>query len=334
MKRMRLIPLALLIAITSCSEKKVEETKEEVYPVNVEQINMETVEQIYDFTATVQPYKKNLIGSAQPNRIKKIFVEVGDRVRKGQKLVEMDAVNRSQQKTQLETFERDYNRMKELYAVGGASKQQLDQAQAQYDVAKDAFSLLDENTDLVSPIDGIVTERNYDPGDVYNGQQSILTVMQIQPVKLLIHVSEQLYSKIKEGMPVDVKLDVYGEENFKGKVNLIYPTIDETTRTFTVEVLLPNANSKVRPGMFARVILPTEQVERIVVSDKAVVKQSGSNERFVYVLDGNNVKHTKVNIGRRLGDRYEIIDGLEAGQTVVINGTARLVDGSLVEVKQ
>lgn len=135
-------------------------------------------------------------------------------------------------------------------------------------------------------------------------------------------------------MPVDVKLDVYGEENFKGKVNLIYPTIDETTRTFTVEVLLPNANSKVRPGMFARVILPTEQVERIVVSDKAVVKQSGSNERFVYVLDGNNVKHTKVNIGRRLGDRYEIIDGLEAGQTVVVNGTARLVDGSLVEVKQ
>lgn len=334
MKRLKVIPLMLLIVLSSCKEKVAEQAAETVFPVNVEQINLEEVEQIYDFTATVQPYKKNSIGSAQPNRIKKIFVEVGDRVRKGQVLVQMDAINRSQQKTQLNTIEADYNRVKELYAVGGASKQQLDQAKAQYDVAKDAFSSLDENTDLLSPIDGVVTVRNYDPGDMYNAQQPILTIMQIQPVKLLINVSETLYPRIKEGMSVNVLLDVYGDEVFKGKVNLIYPTIDETTRTFSVEVLLPNSNNKVRPGMFARVVLPIEKVERIVVSDKAVVKQAGSNERFVFVVDGDRVVHTKVEIGRRMDNKYEIINGLQPGQNVVVNGAARLVNGSKIEIKK
>ncbi|MGL5921212.1 MAG: efflux RND transporter periplasmic adaptor subunit, partial [Bacteroidales bacterium] len=223
---------------------------------------------------------------------------------------------------------------KELYAVGGASKQQLDQAKAQYDVAKDAFSSLDENTDLLSPIDGVVTSRSYDPGDMYNAQQPILTIMQIQPVKLLINVSEKLYPRIKEGMSVDVLLDVYGDELFKGKVNLIYPTIDEMTRTFSVEVLLPNSNNKVRPGMFARVVLPIEKVERIVVSDKAVVKQAGANERFVFVVEGDRVVHTKVETGRRMDNKYEIINGLKPGQKVVVNGAARLVNGSKIEIKK
>lgn len=334
MKRLKVIPLMLLIVLSSCKEKVVEQATETVFPVNVEQINMEEVEQLYDFTATVQPNKKNSIGSAQPNRIKKIFVEVGDRVKKGQVLVQMDAISRSQQKTQLNTIEADYNRVKELYAVGGASKQQLDQAKAQYDVAKDAFSSLDENTDLLSPIDGVVTARSYDPGDMYNGQQAILTIMQIQPVKLLINVSETLYPRIKEGMQVDVFLDVYGNELFKGKVNLIYPTIDELTRTFAVEVLLPNTNNKVRPGMFARVVLPVEKVERIVVSDKAVVKQAGSNERFVFVVDGDRVVHTKVEIGRRMDNKFEILNGLQPGQSVVVNGAARLVNGSKIEIKK
>lgn len=334
MKRLKVIPLAALLVLSSCKEKEAEQTTATIFPVNVEQISLEQVDQIYDFTATVQPYKKNSIGSAQPNRIKKIFVEVGDRVRKGQVLVQMDAINRSQQKTQLDIIESDYNRVKELYAVGGVSKQQLDQAKAQYDVAKDAFSSLDENTDLLSPIDGVITARNYDPGDMYNAQQPILTVMQIQPVKLLINVSEKLYPKIKEGMSVDVFLDVYGDELFKGKVNLIYPTVDEQTRTFSVEVLLPNTNNKVRPGMYARVVLPVESAERIIVSDKAVVKQPGSNERFVYVVSGDSVIHTKVEIGRRLDNKFEIISGLESGQQVVVNGAARLVNGSKIEIKK
>lgn len=334
MNRTKLIPLMLLIALSSCKEKVVEQVAETVFPVNIEQINLQEVEQIYEFTATVQPNKKNSIGSAQPNRIKKIFVEVGDRVRKGQVLVQMDAVNRSQQKTQFSTIEADYYRMKELYAVGGASKQQLDQVKTQYDVAKDALSSLDENTDLLSPIDGIVTARSYDPGDMYNAQQPILTVMQIKPVKLLINVSEQLYPQVKEGMPVDILLDVYGDEMFKGKVSLVYPTIDENTRTFSVEVLLANLDSKVRPGMFARVVLPVEKVERIVVSDKAVVKQAGSNERFVFVVDGDRAVHTKVEIGRRMDNKYEIINGLQPGQQVVVNGAARLVNGSKIEIKK
>lgn len=86
--------------------------------------------------------------------------------------------------------------------------------------------------------------------------------------------------------------------------------------------------------MFARVVLPVEKVERIVVSDKAVVKQAGSNERFVFVVDGDRVVHTKVEIGRRMDNKFEILNGLQPGQSVVVNGAARLVNGSKIEIKK
>lgn len=74
---------------------------------------------------------------------------------------------------------------------------------------------------------------------MYSGQMPVLTVMQINPVKILINVSESYYSKIKVGMGVDMSFDVFPNERFNGNVSLIYPTIDERTRTFTVEIKLP-----------------------------------------------------------------------------------------------
>lgn len=115
-------------------------------------------------------------------------------------------------------------------------------------VAETNLKNLQENTLLKSPINGIVASRNYDNGDMYNGQLPILTVMQINPVILRINVSEMFFSKVKVGMPVDIKLDVYEGEIFNGKISLVYPTIEERTRTFGVEITLNNNNGKVRPA--------------------------------------------------------------------------------------
>ena len=321
--------LAMLTACTGAKEEA--QTVEKVESVKLETAFMQEVPQTMTYTATVQPDKRNSISSSMPSRIREIYVEVGDHVKKGQLLVELDASNIMQQKVQLDNLELEYNRAKELVAVGGASQQQLDQITTQFEAAKTSYDNLLENTKLLSPVTGVVTARNFDSGDLAQG--AILTVMQINPVKIVINVSESEFTKVKMGMPIDITLDVYGDELFKGKVSLIYPTIDPATRTFGVEVEIPNANNRIRPGMFARATINFGSVERIVVADRAVVKRPGSGDRFVYVYNNDGtVSYVKVELGRHIDTVYEVLSGLDHEAQVVVAGQSRLSDGMKVQV--
>ncbi|MBQ7823915.1 MAG: efflux RND transporter periplasmic adaptor subunit [Bacteroidaceae bacterium] len=331
--RYKFIFLSVIALSISCTnEKKTEEAAEEKPLVKLETVSIQAVDQTQEFTATVEANKVNNIAPSTPVRIDKILVEVGDRVRKGQKLVEMDIANLEQSKTQLENLQLEFNRIDELYKVGGTSKSAWDAQKTSLDIAKTAYKNLEENTRLLSPIDGVVTARNYDDGDMYSATNPVITVEQITPVKLLINVSEAFYTKVKEGMDVDVKLDVYGDEQFKGKVSLLYPTIDPQTRTFTVEVKIPNADKRVRPGMFARVVLNFGTLDHVVVPDRAVIKQSGSGDRYIYVYNDGKVSYNKVQLGRRMDDKYEVISGVKDRDKVVVSGQNKLTNGAEVEV--
>ncbi|HQG67881.1 MAG TPA: efflux RND transporter periplasmic adaptor subunit [Paludibacteraceae bacterium] len=302
--------------------------------VRVQQVKLQDVEQTGQFTATVQPEVKNNISPSTPGRIRKIMVEVGTSVSKGQKLVQMDAANLSNLEIQVENYQRMYNRVAELFSVGGASQQELDNAKLQLDIAKTNLQNLSENTYLLSPTAGVVTARNYDNGDIFNGQIPILTVMQINPVKLLINVSESNYAQVKIGMPATIKFDIFEGETFQGKISLIYPTIDERTRSFQVEIKMNNANYKIRPGMFARVEINFGSARRIIVPDMAVIKQSGSGEYFVYVYKDGSVIYQRVELGKRLGKEYEIISGLNDGDLVVVSSQSKLADGKKVNLQK
>lgn len=326
------------LVLTACgggnqqAEQQAEVVSEKI-KVKLAEVKMQPVDQVESFTATVEADVKNNIAPSMPVRIEKILVEVGDRVSKGQKLVQMDAANLKQSKTQLENLQVEFNRVDELYKVGGVSKSEWDARKTSLDVAKTAFQNLEENTYLVSPISGIVTARNFDNGDMYSGGTPVLTVEQITPVKLMVNVSEGYFAYMKKGMPATVKLDVYGEETFQGKVSLIYPTIDATTRTFPVEVTLENRDQRVRPGMFARVTMSFGVLDHVVVPDRAIVKQVGSGERFVYVYKDGKVSYCKVELGRRLDSEYELRSGVENGAQVVVAGQSRLADGVEVDVE-
>jgi len=337
MKQIKLIGIlvcALALGFSSCKKTDKTDTKAttEIQNVRIQQATERQVEQTYEVTATVQPDAKNSIAPSAPGRIRNILVEVGQRVSKGQKLVQMDVANLSNLETQIENVKRIYKRTQELFNVGGASQQDLDNAKLQLDVAQTNLKNLTENTFLLSPINGVVTARNYDNGDMYSGQMPVLTIMNINPVKLLINVSESYYAQVKVGMNVKVGFDVFGNQNFQGKVNLIYPTIDDRTRTFAVEVKLNNNNNKIRPGMFARVTLEFGKVKRLVVLDKSILKQAGSGDKYVYVYHDGKVQYKQVEIGRRVDTDYEILSGLTVGEQIVVAGQAKLADGAEVKV--
>mgnify|MGYP003305838591 CR=1 FL=1 len=236
-------------------------------------------------------------------------------------------------KLQIKNDSIEYERTKELHKIGAVSQANFEAMTLAYEVSKKTYSNLLENTILRSPISGIITARNYDEGDMYAMAQPLFVVQNITPVKMLINISESNYSKISKGMEVDIVADAFPGETFKGKVNLIYPTIDPRSHTFPVEITIDNKDEKLRPGMFARVTVNYGNNFRVVVPDNAVLKQVGADEKYVYVLnEDGTVTHTPVKVGVRMGKRYEIISGIDDGATIVTSGQTRLRNNIKVDI--
>jgi RND family efflux transporter MFP subunit len=282
--------IALFLASCGGSKQQTEiAATEEIPQVRVETTVVRPVDQTIDFTGTVESFKQNDICPSTPVRIEKILVDVGDKVTKGQVLVEMDVVQRQQLRLQLSNLEREYERISELHKAGGASQQQLDQIRMQKEVQQTAMKNLIENTTLRAPFDGVITGRYYQSGEMFSlsptrsGKAGILTLMTLAPLKITIHVNEEYFPKVKKGNAVIVTTDIYPGEEFKGVVHLVYPTIDPATRTFGVEVSIPNTDLRVRPGMFARVMVNFGAMNRVVAPDLAIIKQIGTNDRYVFI---------------------------------------------------
>ena len=324
----------VVIGCAGCKDKNKDAAiSNQKFTIRTQQVSAQDVEQVYEYTATVEAEAVNNIAPLTGGRIDKIYVEVGDRVSKGKVLVQMNENSLKQAKVQLDNLKASFNRIDELYKVGGTSKADWDAMKTQLDVAQTTYDNLLENTRLVSPINGVVSARNYDSGDLYGGLP-VVTIQQINPVKMKINLSESLFQKVKVGMSVSVKVDAYGDEEFKGRISLIYPTIDGATHTFPVEVQLPNANSRVRPGMYARVTVNFGTSHHVVVPDEAIFRQQGSGNRYVYVYKDGKVSFNQVEIGRHLDKAYELLSGnVQDGDMVATTGLARLKDGLEVNVE-
>lgn len=335
MKFKYIIPLFAAAMVCSCGEKKDEsKSAADMTPeVKLATVSSESVPQTEVYTATVESDLKNNISPNMAYRIERILVDVGDQVSKGQLLVQLDASSLNQLKLQIDHQKLEFNRTSELYKVGGASKAEYDNAKLQIEVMESQYKQMSQNTQLFAPMSGVVTARNYDNGDMYGGAP-ILTIEKTNPVKVVMNVSEVHYKSIKKGQSVDLTLDSYEGENFTGKITTVSPSIDIATHTFPVEVTINNPQQKVRPGMFARVTVNYGNMDHVMVPDLSLVKQIGAGDRYVYVYDAQKqtVSYNKVELGRHIGNKYEILSGVENGQQVVVAGQARLAHGKKVKV--
>ena len=220
-----------------------------------------------------------------------------------------------------------------LHAEGGLSQSDYEAAELGYALRRSNLENVKENTILRSPLTGYVSARNFDKGDMFTMAKPIFTIQQVVPVKLLVGVSEADYSKVKKGDKVSLTVDALPGRTFSGKVERLYPTINEATHTVSVEVTVPNTDKALRPGMYARVNINFGTQKHIVIPDQCIVKQQGSGQRFVFVLnDDNTVSYVPVELGVHKGTDQEIISGLSEGQKVVVKGQTALKDGSKVQV--
>ncbi|MFO7576027.1 MAG: efflux RND transporter periplasmic adaptor subunit [Bacteroidales bacterium] len=310
-------------------------------PVKVLELTKSTIARSIEFTATALPFEEVNVSPSTPGRIESLFVEVGDRVRKGDNLFQMDRTQLMQARIQLANLEKDLARLDTLLQTGSTRQQQYDQMKAQYDVLKSNVAFLEENTLLKAPFSGIITGRYFEAGEMYSGaptaasggKAAVVTLMQINPIKVTLNITEQYFTLIKRGMPVRISSDIYSDEVFTGKVYLVHPTINAMTRSFQTEVEVPNQNEKLRPGMFVRASMDLGEIEAFVVPAATVLVQEGTNIRYVFVEKSGIATRIEVVLGERYDDMIEIIsDNLNEGDRIVTQGQVRLTAGNKVEV--
>lgn len=329
---------ALAAVAVSCGNgnstaEQTQTTQERVTNVEVMTTVAKDVPQSEIYTSTVEAYAKNNIAPQSVSRIQKIYVEVGDFVRAGQLVAKMDEVSLNQSRLSLANDSLEYSRLKTLYEQGGVSKSDFDAMELKYNVTRSQYENLLENTELRSPISGVITARNYDKGDMYGGSP-LYVVEQITPVKLYLGVSETDYTKVKKNDAVEITVDAIPGKTFTGRIARIFPTMDAATHTFTVEVNVANADRVLRPGMYARVKLTFGVNHSVTVPDNCLVKQQGSGVRSVFILQSDStVVESVVTLGRHSGTEYEILSGIQEGDKIVVKGQASLKNGSKVSVQ-
>lgn len=353
MKYLRTLPVILISALilSGCSAKK-ENTdpsqtatsvaERTAIPVKVMPISKTRISRTIDYTATIMPFEEVNMAPSTPGRIDKIYVEVGDRISTGDDLFLMDRTQLYQLKLQMASLEKDLARLDTLLKVGSAKQQQYDQMKTQYDVTKTNVEFMEQNTLLKAPFNGVVTGKYFENGEMYSGtpttatgRSAVVTVMQVNPLKVNVNISEQYYPLIKRGMKAEVSADVYSGEKFTGTVYRIAPTVNPATRAFSVELEVPNRNDMLKPGMFIRVAMNLGEVETFVVPASTVLVQEGTNVRYVFIDEQGLAKRVEVAVGKRFDDQLEIIsDILRDGTNLVVEGQAKLLNDDKLEISK
>jgi len=347
MKALQKIGLLSIVAILAACQPGANKENPEgeivearTYPIKVLTIEKDTIIKTLDYSANLAAYKEIYYAPASPGRINKINVEVGDRIRKGQVLVEMDKTQLNTAMTQLASAEDSYKRIKTLYEQGSFAEQQYEQTKTQYNLAKQNVQFLNENATLESPLNGIVTGRYFEAGEMFAGapntqagKAAIVTIMQVNPMKAMVSVSQKFYTEVKEGMTAKITSDILPGQEFEGRITIVYPTINPMTRTFQIEVVVKNPDENLRPGMFANIEIEMVEENVVVVPAIAVLKQSGTNNRHIFIYENGKARMVRVTLGKRSDDLIEVItdENLE-GKKLIVEGQSRLIDGSQVNV--
>ena len=327
----------LILFSSSCSKGKKgdqQQVEQKTKKVAIATASYDSVQVSREFSANIEAYVTNNIVPQTPNRISRILVNVGDYVRKGQLLVTLDEANLTQNKLQLQNLEAEFKRIDDLYAIGGISKSQWESRKTALDVSKTAYANLLQNTMLTAPTNGVVTARNYDPGDMVSLANPILVVEQITPLKMHTNISAQYFNSIKKELPVKVSVDLFPQEVFEAKVALTYPTIDSRTHTFETEIELPNIDKRLRPGMYAKASIDMGMQRVLLVPDIAVRTLAGTTNHYVFVVADGIAHQQNIEVGSLYGDKYEVLSGLNEGDKIVVAGLLNLKDGDQVSTQE
>ncbi len=323
---------AASMLMLSCVEKKETKQEEKISQIKTEILKVSEITRSINLSTTLQGYERLSVSPSVNGTIEKIFVEPGDRVKAGDMLVRMDQMQYQTTKLAYSNLKVEMERVEALKRDGAISEQVYDQTMLSFEQTGENLKFLEENTYVKATFDGVVTQKNYEDGELYTGQP-ILMINEISTLKAYINVPEKNFPYVKQGMKVNIVSDIYPDKVFTSEVEIVYPTIDPTSHTFQVKLRIPNAEELLRPGMYVNTTLPLNSETSLIVPYQIVQKLIGSNERYIFVNENGKARRIFVSLGDRFDEKIEVkSEELKEGMEIVVVGQGKLVDGAKVNV--
>lgn len=332
MKKSFLYIVAALSLVACSKEAATSEQEERVEQVRVRVLQPREIEREISVSANLQGYLTVNVAPSLTGKIEHIYCEVGDRVAQGQSIVTMDQTQYKTTKISLMNLETEKNRIEQLLKTGSATQQQYDQILTQYNSTKEQLEFLEINTYCKAPFAGVISAKNYEDGELYSGQPIVVLTL-LDKLKALVAIPENYFPLFKPGMKLSLTSEIYPDQVFPATVEVVYPTIDASSHTFQVKIVIPNGSNLLRPGMYVTTTIGLGKANTIVVPYQAVEKLVGANDRYVFLNENGRAKRVSVTLGQRFDQEIEIFSPeIVAGAEMVIQGQHRLVDGVKLNV--
>ncbi len=328
-----LIPALAALIVSACGGQQTQQQMEQrVELVETAALALSDISRELEFSTTLEGWQTLNVAPSLTGKIEHIYVEVGTNVGSGTMLVRMDQNQYTTTKLTYTNLGVEMQRMESLRESGAVSQQTYDQTRLSYEQTKESLDFLEKNTYVRAPFPGVISAKNYEDGELYSGQP-ILVLTQIHTLKALIAIPENYYPVVKKGMTVEITSEIYPGETFPATIDIVYPTVDPASHTFQARLRIPNSGLKLRPGMYVKTKMSMGMARAMVVPYQAVLKLTGSNDRYVFLDDGGVAKRVFVKLGQRFDENIEVIsDELQEGDRLVVVGQAKLVDGAKINV--
>ncbi|HKY92595.1 MAG TPA: efflux RND transporter periplasmic adaptor subunit [Nevskiaceae bacterium] len=328
------------VLLAGCKGKADEEAKKEeaAIPVEIAAVTVGPIDAAYRGTATLEAEAEAMVVAKQGGVIEQVLVEEGDHVRAGQVLarLETDRLRLAQVQTRaaLDKLQQDFKRIESVYQRNIVSREAYERTKYELEGARaahDLAALALREAEIKSPIDGVVTQRQIKAGNMIQPQSPAFQVTRLDRLEAHVFVPERDIHKLAARQPATLVVDAWPEKSFKGEIERVNPVVDAKTGTVKVTVRMAPQQPDLKPGMFGRVeVLYDRREQALLVPRDAVLTEDAAQS--VFVVANGHARRRAVKLGYSDPWKAEVLDGLAAGDQVVITGQNSLKDDAKVDV--
>jgi membrane fusion protein, multidrug efflux system len=309
-------------------------------PVEVGTIELVSVAEEVEALGTLAADESVVIAPEIAGRVVSLGFKEGERVAKDQPLVMLDTAildaELKQAQADLSLARDTYDRNRSLVQRGAGTQVALEQATAQLASQEARLQLAQAKlafATIKAPFSGVVGLRSVGIGDFVSIGKPLITLTNIDPIKVDFRVPEIYLTQLKVGQPIQLKVDAVPDRPFTGKIFAIDPVVDVNGRAVKLRATIPNTDLVLKPGLFARVTIMVDKRENALVIPETAVVPDGLT-KTVFIVENGKAKRLPVELGKRLTGKVEVVKGLKAGMQIVTAGQMRLREGSTVAIKE
>lgn len=339
-----LVVAGFVFYLMSCSDSKAipkpkDDGKRQI-KVRATKIEPETFTQKLTLTASARAYREVVIASETAGRVVEINFEKGDYVQKDKPLIRLDdsslQADIAQARADTDILKLEYQKLKALAEVNaGVSEFKLEQARLRMEAAisrTDGFMARLDKLTIKAPFAGHIAGRDVEVGAIVAPGAFLAKLLVTRPIKVVIGIPESAIADFAVGKSARVEFDAYKDEKYEGFVTYISPEVDRRSRTFELELELPNKDKKILPEMSAKVTFTRKELPNsIIIPQTAIVELADKHAVFIVTKD-NVARQRIVEVADSADEMALIVSGVQIGDLLVVKGQRGLMDGDNVEI--